>query len=108
MTSEALSIGVKGFVGSQFNFAGDLYAAIRAEYPKGKYLALQDQAQALITLESSVPAGVNGNKLLMEFAGIPMGPARLPNIDATGETRKEFFASVTKWCGALKNSRPDV
>merc|ERR1712232_410934 len=55
LTAEALSIGVKGFIGSQMNFAGDLYSRIKKEWPNGDYLQIQHHALDLLYLELELP-----------------------------------------------------
>eukprot|EP00929_Paragymnodinium_shiwhaense_P052823 TRINITY_DN26455_c0_g1_i1.p1 TRINITY_DN26455_c0_g1~~TRINITY_DN26455_c0_g1_i1.p1 ORF type:complete len:363 (+),score=103.47 TRINITY_DN26455_c0_g1_i1:70-1158(+) len=98
MTVQALSIGVKGFIGSQFNFVGDLYKQIREAFPSKNYLALQSHAQKLLQLELSLPAGVDGGRLAMEFAGLHMGPSRLPYISVDEDAKRAYFAGLRKWC----------
>jgi N-acetylneuraminate lyase len=102
MMVEALSVGAKGFIGSQFNFAGDLYGEIARQWPHGPYSELQAHALKLLYIELGLPTGVNGVKLIMEYAGLPMGPARLPNVDADQSTRHDFFHALDGWCQEAK------
>jgi len=98
MMTEALSVGVKGFIGSQPNAVGDLYNAIKSAWPHGDYLKLQMHALAFLDIQLGAPAGVNALKIALDFAGVEMGPARLPNVDADDETKQSVYASLTKWC----------
>jgi len=103
MTLQALALGTKGFIGSQFNFVGDLYRQIHDAYQAnvqaGQAVALQSHALELLDLESSMfPKGANGGKALMKFAGLKMGPARLPSVDADPATEKKYFDAVAGWC----------
>lgn len=100
MMAQALSVGVSGFIGSQPNLVGDLYNAIRKAWPHGEYLKLQMHAMDLLSLELALPAGVNGLKLAMDFAGLETGPARLPNLDADTQTKREYFERLAEWCAA--------
>merc|ERR1712048_144580 len=61
MSIEALSVGVRGFIGSQFNFAADLYGAIAKAWPNAtRARELQALGLDLLEIWGSVPAGVNG------------------------------------------------
>ena len=89
MMLEGLSIGIKGHVGSQFNFAGDLYNQIRETFAaKGLTAESQAEIRALqlkgIELVhawlDAAPTGVNGAKAFANYAGIPVGDARLPSL----------------------------
>ena len=75
---EALSIGIKGHVGSQFNFAGDLYNGIRNTFARegltdksqAVLRGMQTQAVSLIDAwKNPAPVGVNGAKYYMNLAG---------------------------------------
>jgi hypothetical protein len=78
MMLEALSIGIKGHVGSQFNFAGDLYNGIRNTFARegltdksqAVLRGMQTQAVSLIDAwKNPAPVGVNGAKYYMNLAG---------------------------------------
>jgi len=98
MMTEALSVGVKGFIGSQPNVVGDLYNAIIKAYPHGNHLDLQMHALDFLDVQSAVPAGVNALKIALDFAGVEMGPARLPNIDADQATQEHVYGLLAEWC----------
>jgi N-acetylneuraminate lyase len=98
MMVEALSVGVKGFIGSQPNVVGDLYNAILKAWPHGPHLKLQMHALRFLDLQLAAPTGVNALKLALEFAGVEMGPARLPSIDADARTNQDYFGKLKQWC----------
>lgn len=104
MTLEALSVGMTGFVGSQFNVAGDLFNGIVDAFLSGggDWPALRDaQAVALDLIGAWQVArpGVNGNKYFMDLAGVPVGDARLPSLpvaDDAAALRAAFRAFCAK------------
>lgn len=99
MTMEALSVGAKGFIGSQFNFAADLYGAISKAWPNmTRASEVQTLGLDLIAAWGQVPTGVNGNRLTMEFTTSPVGPARLPNLQPDAATLKDFAIRIKAWC----------
>jgi N-acetylneuraminate lyase len=99
MTLEALSIGVHGFIGSQFNFVADLYGAVAKAWPNAtRGQEIQELGLDLITIWKQVPSGVNGNRMVMDFTPVHAGPARLPNLQPDAATVKEFGASIRAWC----------
>lgn len=89
MMLEGLAAGLKGHVGSQFNFAGDLYNQLRETFA-AKGLTPDSQAEIrglqLRGIElvhawlDAAPAGVNGAKAFQNMAGVPVGDARLPSL----------------------------
>ncbi|KAL1525621.1 hypothetical protein AB1Y20_020474 [Prymnesium parvum] len=110
MMLEALSIGIKGHVGSQFNFAGDLFNMIRIDFEK---LGLTTQTEArlrklqLIAVQlidawkDSSPAGVNGAKFFTNLAGIPVNDARLPSIPVSRTASKALRDALHNFCDSL-------
>jgi len=101
MTLEALSIGVRGFIGSQFNFAGDMYGAVQDVFWQNVTRARDIQAAAvklLHTWSNSVPAGVDGNRLVMEYAGVHIGFGRLPSLPPDEKTVRLLHIQLDEWC----------
>lgn len=101
MTLQALSVGVRGFIGSQFNFAADLYGAIGKAWSDGNVTharELQAVAQDLIDVWMQVPAAVNGNRLVMASTPVAVGPARLPSLHADAPTVKAMSQRIGVWC----------
>lgn len=104
MTLEALSIGAKGFIGSQFNFAGDLYNGIAQVWQKNITRArqIQELGLSLIDAWGAVPTGVNGNRMVVNWmAGTTsqsIGPARLPSLQPDTATVAAFGKRLQAWC----------
>lgn len=76
----ALSLGVKGAIGSTYNFAAPIYLKVMEAFQKGDLIsarAWQLKSVQLIQVlgkYSFLPAA----KYLMNHVGVPCGPARLP------------------------------
>jgi len=111
MMLEALSIGIIGFVGSQFNIAGDLYNKIRETFTKEgltqanqkKLRNLQYAGTDLIKAwQDPSPEGVNGNKVFMNLAGVPVGQARLPSFPMGDSDAPAFETSFKAFCSEYK------
>jgi Dihydrodipicolinate synthase/N-acetylneuraminate lyase len=107
MMLEALSIGIKGHVGSQFNFAGDLYNAIRSGFaadgltPRSQPVlrAMQLRAVKLVhAWKDAAPEGVNGAKFFMNAAGVPVGGARLPSLPVDDAATTALNAAFRSFC----------
>jgi dihydrodipicolinate synthase/N-acetylneuraminate lyase len=107
MMLQSLSIGIKGHIGSQFNVAGDLYNAIRTTYEaegltranEDKLRLMQSTGLALIAAWADPsPAGVNGNKVFMNLAGVEVGDGRLPTIPADDDTIAAMRKSFSDFC----------
>ena len=89
MMIEALASGITGFVGSQYNYAGDLYNSIRFAWQKGdikrareiQLTAINLLGIALGTLDSAQ----DGPKSVMSFV-LPIGQARLPNLPVSADS----------------------
>ena len=104
---EALSLGIKGFVGSQFNVAADLYNTLHSKFEsEGLTKASMDELRSLqyagIELisawQGSVGVGMNGNKALMNLAGVPVGPGRLPSLPVDDKTISTLKSSLESFC----------
>jgi len=99
MTLEAISVGARGFIGSQFNYAGDLYVAISKALPNiTRAREIQSLGLDLIAAWKQVPTGVNGNRLTMAHTSSPVGPARLPSLQADAATKRAHSARIQAWC----------
>ena len=105
---ESLAVGIRGFVGSQFNFAGDLYNSIHSLFSKAGLSSdtseelrdLQFAGTELIASWQIAPAGMNGGKAFMNMAGVPVGPARLPSIPIDSTSEKSLELSLQSFCSA--------
>eukprot|EP00939_MAST-03C_sp_MAST-3C-sp1_P002983 g2983.t1 len=106
MMLEALAVGITGFVGSQFNFAGDLFnrlynrfqtSGLTSESMK-EIRGLQLAGVDLIGAWQVAPTGVNGGKVFMNLAGVGVGPARLPSLPVDESTTKALHDSLCRYC----------
>ena len=97
---ESLAAGIEGFIGSQFNYGGDIYNAIYSETDMTKRNALQlASIELLYVWLENVPSTIDGNKLMVNLAGVPIGPARLPMLPPSDEDVATLKAAVQGWCG---------
>ncbi len=82
----ALALGVRGAVGSTYNFAAPLYVKMIEVFKKGDLetaRALQFKSMEIIDLLASTPQGFMASaKAVMKMLGVDCGPLRppLPNI----------------------------
>lgn len=110
MMLEGVAAGCKGFVGSQFNHVGDLYNKVRetcmtksAEEGRAAQLIGDD---FLAAWGDAVPAGVNGNKNILNVVGGPaVGDGRIPAVPASAADLKNLKAAVQGWCDASSTAK---
>lgn len=102
---EALTAGIVGFVGSQYNFAGDLYNSIRSSFSNGDMQTsrqMQLEAIELISTWQNVSSGVNGCKNVMNGllpgVTVTVGGSRLPSVPITGEDSQKLAQGLKNWC----------
>ena len=110
MMLEALSIGITGHVGSQFNFAGDLFNALIAKFDsegltkssEAELRGLQLRALDLIAAwgAPATPPARNGGKYFMNLAGVPVGDARLPSLPLDDDGKAALKAAFDAFCQA--------
>jgi N-acetylneuraminate lyase len=76
----ALRAGAKGAVGSSYNFAAPLYRKLIEAFEAGDLeTATRLQQEAIELIEALAKVGYLGAvKAVMEWQGVPLGPARLP------------------------------
>ena len=105
MMLEALAAGIKGFVGSQYNFIGDHYNRIRSAFEGGDLVAarsLQFDAIEMISVWQDVPSGVNGCKNIFNCAtgaAVPkVGDARLPSMPIMDDAKDTLTSNLKEWC----------
>lgn len=95
MTVQAIAVGVKGIVGSQHNYANDLYTMMR----QGDKKAVEAQRWGVKLLKITGPDGVDVHKAITEYAmGMSLGPARLPRISLSEEERATVYKAIDEWC----------
>jgi len=113
MMLEALSIGMKGHVGSQFNFAGDLFNSIREQFEKegltstnAKELRAKqlDAVNLVHSWSDAAPEGTNGAKFFMNLAGVPVGEARLPSLPIDTDGAEALKKGHDEFCKATLNN----
>jgi N-acetylneuraminate lyase len=77
---QALATGARGFVGSTYNWAPQLYNELMAAYDAGDMARARSlQTTAVTMIDAVAAAGFLGSaKALMGRLGVPVGPARLP------------------------------
>eukprot|EP00941_MAST-03F_sp_MAST-3F-sp1_P004882 g4882.t1 len=106
MTVEALSIGVLGFVGSQYNFAAEIYNEIHnlfhqksvSVHNQVSMVDLQFAALDLLSIWQSAPSGTNGCKYLKLLSGVNVGDSRLPFIPLQRTTQLNLSNLMRNWC----------
>ncbi len=105
--TQALAIGIRGHVGSQFNVAADLYNAIRRKFEaegltktsQRELLALQTRGLELINAwKAGIRPDVNGFKYMANLAGVPVGDARLPSLPLDPASKKALHAAFRSFC----------
>ena len=105
MMLSSLAVGVTGHVGSQFNVFGDLYNALQFAAAGGITDAnsadLRDrqlQGIAALNAQASSNAALNVHKQFMNYAGVPVGQARLPNLPFTPQEDFQVQANFNAFC----------
>ena len=117
MLVQGLSAGVKGMVGSQYNFGGELYNSIINEWnnfilnnnncTKGNGIQVmnninywQSAAIDLIRIQTTnVSSTTNGNKYLNKFiTKCDVGDARYPWIAASNDDQTQIENALKDWC----------
>jgi len=84
----ALALGVRGAVGSTYNYAAPLYLAMIDAYDRGdmvKAQALQYESGRMVDFQLSRGGVLASGKAIMSWLGVDCGPVRLPlrNLSAT-------------------------
>ncbi len=96
----ALALGAKGAVGSTYNFAAPVYHRLGKAFAAGDLeAARQEQFRSvqLVKTLATAPCGYMGAaKALMGMLGVPVGPARLPNLSPTPEQVKQLRVELEK------------
>jgi len=89
MLLSALSVGVRGAVGSMYNFAARLFNEIIVAFHAGnREKARHDQQKAVELVHLLVEAGgLSAFKYTMSLAGVDCGPIRLPASPLDDEVR---------------------
>ncbi len=104
----ALAMGAQAFIGSTYNYAAPLYAAIERNHQNGDAAhaqQLQGIAIRMVRLISTLPFHPSV-KMLLTKIGIPMGPARAPLYNPTQDEFDNVWERLseigaTEWIPAL-------
>jgi len=90
----ALALGATSAVGSTYCFAAPIYHRLMKAFEKGdleRARAEQYRSCLLVKTLAGQPYGYMGAaKALMDFLGVPVGPARLPNLSPDAAQRKQL------------------
>lgn len=96
----ALALGAQGAVGSTYCFAAPIYHRILLAAAMGDLeTARVDQYRSCLLVKALAgqPCGYMGAaKSLMGLLGVPVGPARLPNLSPTAEQTAQLRAELDK------------
>lgn len=93
-----LALGAKGAVGSTYNFGAPIYHRLIKALGQGDLAAArvdQHRSCLLVKTLAGQPYGYMGAaKAVMGMLGIPVGPARLPNLSPTPEQVQQLRAEL--------------
>ena len=94
----ALALGARGAVGSTYCFAAPLYRRLWGAFAVGdleRARIEQYRSCLLVKCLAGQPCGYMGAaKALMGMLGVPVGPARLPNLSPTPDQLKSLRAEL--------------
>jgi len=88
----ALALGAKGAVGSGTNFAPQIYQRLFRAFHAGDLAAAREEQYRGTSVVGVLAAYgyLSATKAVMEMIGVPVGPARLPNVTLTAEQTKKL------------------
>lgn len=92
-----LVLGVRGGIGTTFNFAPEIYSAIIDAFVKNDLAEARRHQQVSIRLVEIMLGYVNaivGGKAMMKLAGIDCGPCRLPLRNLTTEEESALYRQL--------------
>jgi N-acetylneuraminate lyase len=94
----ALAVGGVGGVGSSYNFAAPVYRRLIAAFEKGDLAAArEEQFRSVRLIQLLAEFGyMAASKATLEFLGVDVGPARLPNANLTPEQRSRLAAALDR------------
>ena len=100
----ALALGVKGAVGSTYNFNGKMTNSMIRRFNEGDIAGARTFQLPIATLIQYVSdwkqeTGADGFKVLQSFIpNIDVGPARLPYLHPDDAARQQFKSLTRDWC----------
>lgn len=88
----ALAMGARGAVGSGFNFAAPIYTRLLQAFARNDFAAAREEQFRGVQLISlfSRHGYLGAAKAAMEMLGVPVGPARLPNLTLNAEQKDQL------------------
>ncbi len=94
----ALSLGAQGAVGSSYCFAAKIYHRVMAAAAAGDLAAARrEQLRSVDLVKTLAGYGYMGAaKALMDFLGVDVGPARLPNTNLTAAQRAALRSDLER------------
>ncbi len=89
---DALTRGVRGAVGSSYNFAAEIYYRLMSAFERGEMeTAAIEQQRAVDSINLLAKYGyLPAAKFVMGLLGVPLGPARLPLMNLTEDNQKQL------------------
>ncbi|MFM8571196.1 MAG: dihydrodipicolinate synthase family protein [Pirellula sp.] len=92
----ALATGARGAVGSSYNFAAPIYNKLITAFEAGDFpQARREQLRSVRLIELLASYGYMGAaKATMEYLGVPVGPARLPNASLDAQTKSRLYEQL--------------
>jgi len=88
-----LTIGAQGCIGTSYNVASPIFFNLLEAFNVGnlkKALELQTKGNEIVSLMCSVGSSVSAIKAMVEYFGIPAGPARLPGKILSPELKAQI------------------
>ena len=92
----ALPFGVRGAVGSTYNFAPGVYQRLAAAWTAGDFEAARlEQHRSLLLVDRLAARGyMAAAKALMAELGVDVGPPRLPSVSLSASVRDGLFTEL--------------
>ena len=92
----ALSLGVRGAIGSTYNYAAPLYHRVIAAFEAGDLeTARQEQLKSVRIVQRLLPYGIlRAGKAIMQLLDVPCGPVRQPIPPMTSFEAGELYREI--------------
>lgn len=102
MCLAGLAMGAHGAIGTTFNYMGDLFVQLRADFAAGRLDEARGlQAMANVLIEALIEVGVlPGSRTVLELMGVQVGQCRRPfrrTIAADATRLREALAPILRW-----------
>jgi N-acetylneuraminate lyase len=88
----ALALGAEGAVGSTYNFAAPIYTRLISAFQRGDLKVARDEQYRSVQLVTLLArfGYMGAAKAVLEFLGVDVGPARLPNTSLPSARKAEL------------------